>query len=257
MRGSIGVLCGFAGLCVGALEGDKLQIAWLSAGLYLRSHLPPFWGELLSGPLSSPQKYLNAAVKTTKNSKYGVLSTVHPHASVASRAMQPCEVKLNTDGNPEIYFGTSKFTRKVAQLQENQDVTFAFVDQSRMSCVTYTGRCERLRPSQHYVYWSYWLSAVFPEGHDESKGSRFTVWVMRPHTINYVNLSKGVASSRYDGRPPEIVLPTALPPSDPMYRPPSETPGWHQSSKFSYYDRDEHLTQWRFRAYEDDKSPEN
>jgi general stress protein 26 len=154
----------------------------------------------------------------TNSLKYGVLSTAHPLTTVASRTIQPFEVEFNDQGNPEIYFNTNKYARKVPQLEANQDVTLAYLDQNRMCCVTYTGKCERMPYPESTRHWRDWLWVIFPEGNDESQGSRFTTWRVRPHTINYVNLSEGIVSSRYDGRPPEIVLPHALPPADPMHR---------------------------------------
>jgi general stress protein 26 len=247
-------------------QHDKLQIAWMNAGIFLRKVVLPLGAVPSKSPLSSPQNYLDAAVAMTNSLKYGVLSTAHPVTSVASRTIQPFEVEFDAQGNPEIYFNTNKFARKVPQLEANQDVTLAYLDQSRMCCVTYTGRCERMPYPESTRHWRDWLWVIFPEGNDESKGSRFTTWRVRPHTINYVNLSEGVVSSRYDGRPPEIVLPSALPPSDPMYRAPSPTTTTTSATTISTTSTTSTATtgtasstkpplQWIFREYGDDAKP--
>lgn len=219
--GSVGLVCSAAGLYVGMEHHDKLQIACLNAGLYLKSLGPSSSSSLgvRRDPLSSVDNYMHAAVEVTNSLKFGVLSTAHPVTSVASRTIQPFEVEFDAQGNPEIYFNTNKHARKVTQLQTNHDVALAYLDQNRMCCVTYTGRCERVPYPQSTRHWRDWLWVIYPEGNDESQGSRFTTWRVKPHTINYVNLSEGVVSSRFDGRPPEIVLPAALPPSDPMHVP--------------------------------------
>jgi hypothetical protein len=44
----------------------------------------------------------------------------------------------------------------------------------------------------------------YPEGNDESAGSRFTTWKVVPRRITALSFTDGVTSNRRDGRPPEL-----------------------------------------------------
>ena len=73
-----------------------------------------------------------------------------------------------------------------------------------MSCVVYIGTCERIPYPQSTRHWRDWLYMFYPEGSDESAGSRFTTWKVVPKRITVLSFTDGVSSFRNDGRPPEL-----------------------------------------------------
>jgi general stress protein 26 len=199
MKRYAGVVVGGAvGMYLGMKQHDKLEIALAKLASFVNS-------PLRQNPLATAQSFMQLAVETTGQSKYGVLSTVNADGGVSSRAVQPFAVEFDRSGNPEIYFNTNKFTKKVTEMSNNSKVAMAYLNPAKMSCVTYVGEVERVPYPESTRHWEQWLYAVFPEGNDESKGSRFTTWRLKPSSIQYVSISDNIGSERVDGKSPELV----------------------------------------------------
>lgn len=135
--------------------------------------------------------------------------------------------------------------RKYADLHSSSAVTLTYLNQTDMSCVSLTGTCHQVSPRhspcpaltavcitscsplpsairllmcsppvslllkvpypQSTLHWRDWLYMFYPEGSDESAGSRFTTWKITPTRVTVLSFSDGVHSSRHDGRPPELM----------------------------------------------------
>ena len=94
--------------------------------------------------------------------------------------------------------------RKFEDLNNSNEVTLTYLNQAEMSCVVYIGTCERIPYPQSTRHWREWLYMFYPEGNDESAGSRFTTWKVVPRRITVLSFTDGVTSNRRDGRPPEL-----------------------------------------------------
>lgn len=104
------------------------------------------------------------------------------------------------------FFVIFSSTRKFADLNQSNEVNLTYLNQAEMSCVSYTGTCERVPYPESTKHWRDWLYLFYPEGSDESAGSRFTTWKVIPKRITVLSFTDGVASYRNDGRPPELEL---------------------------------------------------
>ena len=104
----------------------------------------------------------------------------------------------------QLSFTYTSFCRKFEDLNLSDQVTLTYLNQQEMSCVCYIGTCERVPYPQSTRHWRDWLYMFYPEGPDESTGSRFTTWKVVPRRITVLSFSDGVSSNRNDGRPPEL-----------------------------------------------------
>ena len=80
-----------------------------------------------------------------------------------------------------------------------------YLNQSDMSCISFSGKCERVPYPESTKHWEDWLYMFYPEGNDESAGSRFSTWRVVPSRITVVSFPESVTSTRKDNRPPELV----------------------------------------------------
>jgi hypothetical protein len=86
----------------------------------------------------------------------------------------------------------------------SNEVNLTYLNQADMSCVSFPGTCERVPYPESTKHWREWLYMFYPEGSDESAGSRFTTWKVLPKRITVLSFTDGVACHRRDGRPPEL-----------------------------------------------------
>jgi len=104
---------------------------------------------------SDPKVVLNAAVDlanlcgglavlSTRSEKDIGRDEVDKKLGVSSRLMQLPPVTLDTNLAPQLIFHTSALTRKAEELSEDPRCTLSFVDNSKITCITFSGKlCER------------------------------------------------------------------------------------------------------------------
>lgn len=188
--------CAFVtGLTVGAYHEDKVHFAIHGLSQIFSKSIPH--------EFDNPKFYIEKASKISGSMKYGVLSTID-NGTVVSRTVQPFPVEFDEQGNPLIYFNTSRLTRKVDQMNNCNRVTMTYLNQKDMSCAVYMGTVERVPYPESLKHWEEWLLMFFPEGNNELEGSRFTTWRIRPTTITILSYKEGISSARDDSRPPEV-----------------------------------------------------
>ena len=124
---------------------------------------------------------------------------------ISSRTIQPFAVELE-NGSPVIYFNSNNLGRKCVDMTASPYVSLVYLNELDMSCASFMGKVERVPypESTQGGHWADWLYMFYPEGPDESKGSRFSTWRIRPDKITLISYKDDIGSSRYDGRPPEL-----------------------------------------------------
>ena len=193
------------GLYIGTKHHDKIEFG----AVYWVKNFLPEKNDVEN--ISIPTNFIRKATELSNASKFGVLSTIaisdeNNAFGVASRAVQPYLAEFDENGSPLIYFNTNKLSRKVEHIAKHPRVAISFLNEKNMSCVTYIGTCERVSYPESKKYWEDWLVMFYPEGNDESKGCRITTWRIRADNIQMLSYTENIASTRYDGRPPEVVF---------------------------------------------------
>mmetsp|Transcript_12385 Transcript_12385/g.18782 ORF Transcript_12385/g.18782 Transcript_12385/m.18782 type:complete len:233 (+) Transcript_12385:52-750(+) len=199
------------GVWTGAKYHEEVKLAKSSVGFKLNEMLIDIGFmdrevEYKPDYLRDGDSLMRAAIGQARSSgKYAVLSTQAGDNTIASRMIQPLSVEFDkTTGHPTVYFTTNKLSRKVNEMKACPKVTLTFLDQKKMSCLSIVGSVERVPYPESAEYWNESLRIFYPEGGDESKGSRFTLWKLSPRTMQLVNASNDVVSTRDDWRPLEV-----------------------------------------------------
>lgn len=158
-KSAIGSASGLLGLYLGTKHHDKIEFA----GVYVLKYMPTESTKTIEH--ITPAEFITKAVAISNRNKFAILSTVDAdsveNVTPSSRAIQPFPVEFDEDGNPLIYFNTNKLTRKVGQLSLNPRASLSFVHEVNMSCVTYSGVCERVPYPQSTRHWEDWYKINF------------------------------------------------------------------------------------------------
>lgn len=152
---------------------------------------------------NSPEVFLAKAIDISKGVKYAVLST-HSGGQLSSRAIEPDCIESDKTGHTAIYFNTNKLSRKHDEMSLNREVALTYLDCNKMAYVTFIGTVEKIPYPLCTKYWSDKLLMFYPEGNNETRGSRFTTWRLIPRRISMVDYSGGAVSERTDWRSPEL-----------------------------------------------------
>lgn len=215
-------LVGGAGIVLGVKYSEQLRFGYIGGKKIVFSYIDELGfrekessseehASKRNHTVMSPPVLLNKAVELTKEAgALAVLSTVSNENGVSSRCIQPFEVEYDAvTKRPVIYFNTSKFTRKVSEINANPNATLTYLNPSTLTCITYIGKIERIPYPDSTKHWRDWLYAIFPEGNNENEGSRFTTWRVVPDRIQVLSYAENIHSHRGDNRPPELLYDTA------------------------------------------------
>ena len=168
---------------------------------------------------SDTLELMRRAIEAANSCSYTIVSSLDSSSkvpnSLISRTVEPFKIELE-DESPAIYFNTSKLSQKVRDFEASPRVTLTYLNESRMSCVSFCGSMERVPYPASLRHWNPKLFIFYPNGpHDtaENPDCVFTTWRFSPDKITLVSLSEGIVSSRADRRPPTLSLSLSLEPA--------------------------------------------
>eukprot|EP00928_Gymnodinium_smaydae_P084690 TRINITY_DN67987_c0_g1_i1.p1 TRINITY_DN67987_c0_g1~~TRINITY_DN67987_c0_g1_i1.p1 ORF type:complete len:233 (-),score=35.37 TRINITY_DN67987_c0_g1_i1:354-1004(-) len=130
-----------------------------------------------------------------------VLSTVQLAGGVTSRVMlmqDPFTIKEGADDSVDVYFNTTRLSRKYADLSRDGRASIMFWNPTTLAYVNLEGYAEEL-PSQHAnELWRDWLRLFY-----KSHSDLYTAWRFRAKNIQVVSIGH-LESTRRDWRAVEI-----------------------------------------------------
>ena len=197
------LMCGVSagvGMAIGVTQSEAIRV---SMNVLRRG------AEGDASVVSSPQRLMDKAVGLAKEAgPFAVLSTTSASGGSAapkSRVIVADGIAVE-GGGPVIYFNTNRLSRKLKELEANDRVTLTYLHPKTLGYVNFEGVAERVPYPESAKHWADHLYLHYPEGPDESKGSRFTLWRIKPDRIQCVCILEGLQSVRDDWRPPELEL---------------------------------------------------
>jgi len=138
------------------------------------------------------------ALGTLRGQSFGFLSTLdrdQPHTRLVQN--------LATDDDGTTWIGTSPRSRKVAEVRDRPEVTYAAADHEAVACVTLQARARVIDDVRRRVaLWRDELGAFFPDG---PEGDDFVLLAMRPHRIEQMNFARQVHPTPF-GLVPAVIV---------------------------------------------------
>lgn len=127
--------------------------------------------------------------KMLKRAKYGFLITQGDTGWCSSRLVEPF-LDAKTDLPFSLWFGTSKDSRKIAELWSNPKVTLAFEDKKADANVIVYGKATiETDPAIKKQYWKSILQLFFPKG---PLSNEYVVIRIEPLRIEILNFKRNI-----------------------------------------------------------------
>lgn len=137
-----------------------------------------------------PAALLKIALETLRAYPFGFLSTVGP-GRVDTRLVE----HLAVDDDLDVWIGTSPRSRKVVQVSECPEVTYAVEDREGVGAVTVRARARVVTDERELsARWLDDLAPFFPGG---PGGGDFVLLALRPYRVELMSFAHGVHPEPY------------------------------------------------------------
>ena len=139
-----------------------------------------------------PAALLKIALETLRGYPFGFLSTV---GSEPERVDTRLVEHLAVDDDLDVWIGTSPRSRKVVQVAECPEATYAVEDREGVGAVTVRARARVVTDEDELTArWLDDLAAFFPGG---PRGGDFVLLALRPYRVELMSFANGVHPEPY------------------------------------------------------------
>lgn len=142
---------------------------------------------------------LIAARKMMKAAEYCFFVTVGKGGLPSARLMQP----YDPEEDLTIWFGAHPNSRKVHQLEDNKNVTLAFLDPNSAGYVTLNGEAVVVNDlSARQKYWRVFWTDIYPGG---PEGDEYTLIKFTPKRLEIMSYTQKALPEPYGMKPQVLV----------------------------------------------------
>lgn len=133
---------------------------------------------------------LSLVVRTLRSQPYGFLAT----SSLAGPSVRLVQ-HLRVDDDATVWLGTSPVSRKISEVREQDDATYAVEDREAFAYAVVRGRADIVEdPTMRRVLWDPGLRAFFPGGPD---GNDFVLLRIAPSSLEAMSFADSVHPDPY------------------------------------------------------------